>query len=53
MLDNLVDAIIPGSERLDILAVYLTDTDGNIIVIKDDGKQRIIAGEIENRKLAK
>ena len=53
VLDNLVETILPGPERTDLLAVYLTDTDGNIIVIDDDGKKRSIAGEIENRKLAK
>lgn len=53
VLDNLVEEILPGSERTDLLAVYLTDADGNMIVIDDDGTKRSIIDEIDNRKLAK
>ena len=53
VLDNLAEELLPGSERTDLLAVYLTDADGNMIVIDDDGTKRSIIDEIDNRKLAK
>lgn len=53
VLDNIVKTIKPGPIRTDLIAVYLTDMDGNLIVLHDDGKKRRIKGEISEKKLKK
>ena len=42
VLDNLDKTIKPGKERQDLIIVYLTDADGNMILVNNDGKIRSI-----------
>ncbi len=53
VLDNLIQTIKSGKERTDLFVVYLTDADGNMILIKDDGKKRNIRAEIKPKKFKK
>ena len=53
VLDNLVKTIKSGKERTDLIAVYLTDSDGNIILMNDDGKKRSIKAEFKPKKFQK
>ena len=53
VLDNLNKTIKSGKERTDLIAVYLTDADGKIILIQDDGKKRNIKAEFKPKKFQK
>lgn len=53
VLDNIVKEVKSGKERTDLVAVYLTDAQGNIILLSDDGKQRSVKAEISDKKLKK
>jgi hypothetical protein len=53
VLDNLVTEVQKGNQRRDLLAVFLTDAEGNIVLIDDNGKQRSVKGVYENRKMRK
>lgn len=53
VLDNYVKTIMDGKERTDLQAILLTDTDGNLILLNDDGKKRSIKAEISAKKMQK
>ncbi|MDP2827125.1 MAG: hypothetical protein Q8O37_00810 [Sulfuricellaceae bacterium] len=53
VLDNFVSEVKAAKERMDLQVVYLTDVDGNVILIDDDGRKRRIKSEIGHRKLSK
>lgn len=53
VLDNYVQDIKRGAERTDLLAVYSTDKDGNLVLVADDGKNRTVKGEYKERKMKK
>jgi hypothetical protein len=53
ILDNYVDEVLPGSERKDLLAVYLIDADKKLTLISDDGKNRSVKSEVDSAKFAK
>jgi predicted transglutaminase-like cysteine proteinase len=53
VLDNLDKAIKSGPERTDLTAVYLTDADGNVTLITDDGDHRSVKGVVPQTKMAK
>lgn len=53
VLDNLVKEVKSGKERTDLVAVYLTDAQGNIIVLSDDGNKRSVKAEVSDKKLKK
>lgn len=53
VLDNYIDAVKKGTERKDLLAVYLFDAKGNLILFTDNGKERSIKGVYEQRNLKK
>lgn len=53
VLDNYVDDIKRGKDRKDLLAVYVTDAKGNLVLIKDTGTERSIQGVFKERKMKK
>ena len=53
VLDNYVKEIKKGSERTDLLAIYVTDANGNMVLIADNGKERSIKGIYEGQKMRK
>jgi predicted transglutaminase-like cysteine proteinase len=53
VLDNYTDEVKRGTERTDLLAVYLTDANGNIALIADNGKERSVKGIYKNKKMRK
>lgn len=53
VLDNYVDEIKKGKDRKDLLAVYVTDSKGNLVLIKDTGSERAIQGVFKERKMKK
>ena len=53
ILDNMEKAVKSGKERTDLVAVYLTDAQGNIIILSDDGNQRSVKAEISDKKIKK
>ena len=53
VLDNYIDEIKKGSDRKDLLAVYVADAEGNFALFADNGKERSILGFYENRKMRK
>ncbi|MCU7835768.1 MAG: transglutaminase-like cysteine peptidase [gamma proteobacterium symbiont of Taylorina sp.] len=53
VLDNIVKVIKTGKQRTDLIGVYLTDLDGNMIVLNDDGKKRSIKGTVDGKKFKK
>ena len=53
VLDNFDDKIKPGTERTDLLAVFLVSGDKKVTVVSDDGKKRSVKGEVDSAKFAK
>jgi predicted transglutaminase-like cysteine proteinase len=53
ILDNLDPEVKAASKRHDLIAVFVTDADGNVVLVADDGKQRKIKGVYENRTMRK
>jgi len=53
VLDNYVDEIKEAKDRKDLLAVYVTDADGNFALINDKNGERSIKGIYEGRKMKK
>jgi predicted transglutaminase-like cysteine proteinase len=53
VLDNYVEEVKRGYERTDLLAVYITDVDGNIVLLEDKDGIRSIKGVYEERKIRK
>ena len=53
ILDYTDKTIKSGKERGDLQAVYLTDGEGNYIVINDNGEGRSILGEASNVRMSK
>lgn len=53
ILDNYVKEILPGTERTDLLGIYLIDADKKLTLISDDGKSRSVKGETDAVKFAK
>ncbi len=53
VLDNYVEAVKRGSERKDLIAIYFTDADGNIVLLDDKDGNRSIKGEYKERKIRK
>lgn len=51
VLDSLITEVKKASQRHDLLAVFVTDDDGNVVLVDDDGKHRNIKGVYEHRKL--
>lgn len=53
VLDNYVQEVKKGSERTDLLAIFVTDVNGNIVLIADNGKERSVKGVYKERKIKK
>lgn len=53
VLDNYIDEVKRGKERMDLLAVYLTDANGNLALIEDTGTERSLKGVFKERKMKK
>ena len=53
VLDNLTDEIKRGKDRMDLLGVYLTDANGNVVLIEDTGTERSVKGVYKERKMKK
>lgn len=53
VLDNYVDEVKLGSQRLDLLAVYAFDAQGTIVLFNDDGQKRSVKGVYKERKIRK
>lgn len=53
ILDNYVKEILPGTERTDLLGIYLIGADKKLTLISDDGKSRSVKGETDSVKFAK
>ncbi|WP_458775139.1 transglutaminase-like cysteine peptidase [Desulforhopalus sp. 52FAK] len=53
VLDNYDPEVKKGSERTDLIAVYLTDRDGTIVIIGTRGKDHFIKGVFKDRKTKK
>lgn len=53
VLDNMTPEIKPGKERDDLIAVYMFDADGNLVLFDDDGGKRSVKAVISDRKLQK
>jgi predicted transglutaminase-like cysteine proteinase len=53
VLDNMDKAIKSGKERSDLIAIYLTDADGNFVLLDDHNGQRKIKSEINTSKFEK
>jgi predicted transglutaminase-like cysteine proteinase len=53
VLDNYVAEVKRGAERQDLIAIYHTDSKGNLVLIRDNGKDRSIKGVYEERKMKK
>ena len=53
VLDNLNKTIRAGKDRRDLFVIYLTDADGNLILINEKGKNRSIKAEIKPKKFKK
>lgn len=53
ILDNMNTRLLKASERMDLITIYATDTDGTMVVLKDDGKNRKILGVRENTNMKK
>ena len=51
VLDNYTEEIRPAPARRDLIAVYLTDAKGNIIIIEDNGMERSVKGTFAERKM--
>ena len=47
VLDNFDKEVKPAKERMDLQAIYLTDVNGHVILIDDDGTQRSIKSEVD------
>ena len=53
VLDNYVEEIKPAEQRTDLLAVFTTDANGNVMLINDNGKERSVKAEVTGRKIRK
>jgi predicted transglutaminase-like cysteine proteinase len=53
VLDSFVTAVKTPKERMDLQMIYLTDVDGNVILIEDAGGRRRIKAEIGAQRLSK
>ena len=53
ILDSFVKEVKPAKERTDLLFIYLTDIDGNVILIEDTGGKRKIKAEVPAKKMSK
>lgn len=53
VLDNYIDEVKRGRDRKDLLAVYVTDSKGNLALIADNGKERSVKGVYKERKMKK
>lgn len=53
VLDNYREGVRKARERKDLLAIYISDAEGNIDIIKDDGSERSITSSFHGRKLKK
>lgn len=53
VLDNLDKTIKSGKERTDLIAIYLTDADGNFTLLDDHDGKREIKTEIKTSKFEK
>jgi predicted transglutaminase-like cysteine proteinase len=53
VLDNYVDDVKRGKDRKDLLAVYTTDANGNLVLIQDTGSERSVKGVFKERKMKK
>jgi len=53
VLDNQVPDVLTGSERRDLLAIYVFQNDGRLYVIGDDGRKRFVKKEFKGRKFEK
>jgi len=53
VLDNLDTRLLKAEERKDLLAIYATDAEGNVVFIKDTGKDRSILDVRKNVTMSK
>ncbi len=53
VLDNTIADVKKSTERKDLLAVYIFDFNGNVILFTDSGTERSISGVYEQRNLKK
>lgn len=53
ILDNIDKRVLRGTERTDLLAIYATDADGNMVVFKDSAGELSILSVREKTKMQK
>jgi len=51
VLDNYTDGVKMARDRHDLLAVFVTDVKGNLILYKDDGKKRTAVNAFKEKKI--
>lgn len=51
VLDNYTEEIKPAKERTDLLGVFVTDANGNLALIADDGEKRSIKKVMKGKKI--
>lgn len=51
VLDNYVDELKMAKDRRDLLAVFVTDANGNMILYKDDGSKRTAINAVKGKKI--
>ena len=51
VLDNYIDEVKLGSERMDLLAVMAIGTEGRIVLFNDDGENRSVKASYTGRKI--
>lgn len=53
VLDNLMDKVRKASERKDLLAVFITDADGNLVLLAENNGKVSVKGVYRERKMKK
>ena len=53
ILDNIDKRLLKATERNDLLVIYATDADSNLVVFKDSGNGSLILGIREKAKMEK
>jgi len=51
VLDNYTDGVKMARDRRDLLAVFVTDAKGNVILYKDDGQKRTAINAFKEKKI--
>ena len=51
VLDNMIDQVKLDTERMDLIAIFDFDVDGNVVLIEDNGTERFVRGVYRERKI--